>query len=109
MQCPDLPFGTDNSFDEEALFKPISEFFQQDLQSHEANDPREVSIWLRTTKWHLHTEPYDSKSLCDLVAFPKDNDKLVKSVRSYFQVALETLQSIDELTLQYLNTNDPVK
>ena len=72
---------------------------------------RSVSPWLLTTKWHEHVHGYDVKELCDLLAFPSKTEfpGLVASVQEYFADATEEMQTLQELTLQMLNTADPAK
>jgi hypothetical protein len=74
-------------------------------------DKRSVSPWLLTTKWHEHVHGYDVKELYDLVAFPSKTEfpGLVSTVQEYFSDATEEMQTLQELTLQMLNTADPAK
>ena len=74
-------------------------------------DKRSVSPWLLTTKWHEHVHGYDVKELYDLVAFPRKTEfpGLVSTVQEYFADATEEMQTLQELTLQMLNTADPAK
>lgn len=95
--------------DPKALFQPILNQLKTDLLSHEVQDAREVSTWLSTTQWHIHTAPYDAKVLISLVEYPKDNLKLISAIRAYFLYYQTLLPGVDSLTLQYLNTNDPAK
>ena len=74
-------------------------------------DARNVSPWLKTTKWHEHVEAYDHKELLKLVAPPgaKEFSGLQDAVEEYFEEATDMLESMQELTLQKLNTPDPAK
>ena len=51
------------------------------------------------------------KELYDLVAFPSKTESpgLVATVQEYFADATEEMQTLQELTLQMLNTADPAK
>ncbi|KAG1848267.1 hypothetical protein F4604DRAFT_1502194, partial [Suillus subluteus] len=77
-------------------------------------DDRMVSPWLLTTRWHEHTCGHVTEHLRDMVAIPKDDDdedllKLKEAVGVYFQDALDLLPTTDEITLQRLNSPDPIK
>ena len=74
-------------------------------------DHRSISPWLLTTRWHEHIEGYQVNELINLIAFPKENEfpGLKTVVIQYFQEATNLLPSLSELTLQILNSADPVK
>lgn len=74
-------------------------------------DKRSISPWLLTTQWHEHVCGYDVKELCDLVAFPSKRELpgLPAVVQEYFAEATQEIATLQELTLQILNTADPVK
>jgi hypothetical protein len=74
-------------------------------------DHRCISPWLLTTKWHEHVQGYDVKELCNLIAFPSkvEYPGLSTAVQEYFAEATDEMESLQELTLQTLNTADPVK
>lgn len=74
-------------------------------------DPRAVSPWLLTTKWHEHVRGFEVQELCNLIAFPRKTEfpGLQKAVEDYFLEATNEIPSLQELTLQILNTDDPVK
>jgi hypothetical protein len=74
-------------------------------------DQRSVSPWLLTTQWHKHVKDYDVKELCGLVSFPKKTEfpGLQEVVEEYFLEATDEIPTYQELTLQILNTADPVK
>ncbi|KAG2037030.1 hypothetical protein BDR03DRAFT_1011159 [Suillus americanus] len=73
-----------------------------------------VSPWLPTTRWHEHTCGHLTGHFHDMVVIPKDDDdedllKLKDAVKVYFQDALDLLPTTDEITLQRLNSSDPIK
>jgi len=74
-------------------------------------DQRCISPWLLTTKWREHVKGHDVKELCNLVAFPTKTEYpgLSAAVQQYFAEATEEMDSLQELTLQNLNTADPIK
>lgn len=74
-------------------------------------DPRTVSPWLLSTKWHEHIEGFETTELRNLISFPgkEELQGLPKLVELYFQDATGLLPSTSELTLQKLNTSDPAK
>jgi hypothetical protein len=75
-------------------------------------DDRQISPWLRKTGWHLHVAPFDIGELRSLAALPKDDEEfpgLRAAVLSYFEAATDLIKFTDLLTLQHLNTEDPVK
>ncbi|KAG2343741.1 hypothetical protein BDR05DRAFT_883699, partial [Suillus weaverae] len=75
-------------------------------------DERMISPWLLTTRWHEHIGTHPTEALRQMVAMPQDRDglqKLKHSVEIYFEKALALLSTTDELTLQRLNSPDPVK
>jgi hypothetical protein len=74
-------------------------------------DQRCISPWLLTTKWHEHVHGYDVQELCNLVAFPAKAEYpgLSTAVQEYFGEATDDMETLQELTLQNLNTADPVK
>jgi chromosome condensin MukBEF complex kleisin-like MukF subunit len=75
-------------------------------------DERMISPWLLTTRWHESIGTHPTEALRKMVAMPQDRDglqKLKHSVEVYFDNALALLHTTDELTLQRLNSPDPVK
>ena len=74
-------------------------------------DQRCISPWLLTTKWHEHIQGYEVKELCALIAFPSKTEYpgLSAAVQEYFAEATDEMDGLQELTLQILNTADPVK
>jgi len=75
-------------------------------------DDRAVSPWLLSTHWHEHVRPYKTEELMDLVALPKhegDLDQLNSAVLDVMNLACDVMDVTDDLILQRLNTNDPVK
>lgn len=76
-----------------------------------ARNAREVSPWLLSTGWHLHTERFDAYELRTLVAPPGTDEfsGLVIAVQEYVEHALDLISCTDVLTLQILNTEDPMK
>jgi len=74
-------------------------------------DQRSISPWLLSTHWHEHVYGYNVKELCDLVSSPnkKEFPGLQDIVHGYFSEATQDIHTLQELTLQILNTNDPAK
>ncbi|KAG2047860.1 P-loop containing nucleoside triphosphate hydrolase protein, partial [Suillus hirtellus] len=75
-------------------------------------DDRMISPWLLTTRWHESIGIYPPEALRKMVALPQDGEglqKLKHSVEIYFETALALIPTTDELTLQKLNSPDPVK
>jgi hypothetical protein len=74
-------------------------------------DARNVSPWLKTTKWHEHLGAFEHKELLALSTPPgaKEFPGLQDAVEEYFEEATELLESMQELTLQKLNSPDPAK
>lgn len=74
-------------------------------------DQRCISPWLLTTKWHEHVKGHDAKELCSLIAFPTKMEYpgLSLGVQQYFAEATEEMDTLQELTLQNINTPDPAK
>ena len=74
-------------------------------------DQRCISPWLLTTKWHEHVHGYDVAELCNLITYPTKTEYpgLSSSIQKYFAEATDQMESLQELTLQILNTADPVK
>jgi hypothetical protein len=83
----------------------------EDPHQPTTTDHRSISPWLLTTRWHEHIEGYQIKELIDLIAFPNENEfpGLKTAVIRYFQAATNLLPSLSELTLQILNSEDPIK
>ncbi|KAG1877187.1 hypothetical protein F4604DRAFT_1924250 [Suillus subluteus] len=98
----------------EQLIRGIMKDMESVLQVVEApQDERKVSPWLLTTRWHEHLAGQQADDLMGLVAIPKEDDELMpqlkKHVYAYFEGALALLSTTDELTLQRLNSPDPMK
>ncbi|KAG1854259.1 hypothetical protein F4604DRAFT_1591328, partial [Suillus subluteus] len=98
----------------EQLIRGIMKDMESVLQVVEApQDERKVSPWLLTTCWHEHLAGQQADDLMGLVAIPKEDDELMpqlkKHVYAYFEGALALLSTTDELTLQRLNSPDPMK
>ncbi|KAG2063234.1 hypothetical protein BDR04DRAFT_1123399, partial [Suillus decipiens] len=75
-------------------------------------DDRMISPWLLTTRWHESMGTHPTEELRQMVAMPQDRDgmqRLKYSVEVYFENALALIPTTDELTLQRLNSPDPVK
>lgn len=74
-------------------------------------DARQVTPWLRTTKWHEHVQPFKTEDLRRLVSFPGKEEfpGLKEAVHSLLQHAMGVISKIPELALQRLNSADPIK
>ncbi|OBZ77855.1 hypothetical protein A0H81_01612 [Grifola frondosa] len=96
---------------EEAIIKKLYLDLEHSKVDHQSQNTREICPWLLTTKWHVHTEPYMTKELRELVAFPKKDEfpGLSNAVLHYLNAGLALLEGTDSLTLQKLNTEDPLK
>jgi hypothetical protein len=83
----------------------------EDPHQPTTTDHRSISPWLLTTRWHQHIEGYQINELINLIAFPNQNEfpGLKTVVIRYFQDATNLLTSLSELTLQILNSEDPIK
>ncbi|KAF9230085.1 hypothetical protein BU15DRAFT_84071 [Melanogaster broomeanus] len=99
----------------EALLMEAREELKVSQTASATSDERMVTPWLRTTRWHeyVSSSTWDVETLRRMVAVPKDNDDIIPGLRSavqtYFQEALDLLDSTDELVLQRLNSPDPLK
>ena len=84
----------------------IEEYYPKEV------DARAVSPWLLSTGWHLHVTSYDTQALCKLAAIPKNEerlDKLSNATHGLFQEAYRIMTVTNTLTLQKINTSDPIK
>lgn len=74
-------------------------------------DPRQVSIWLNATKWHVLVAPYDYNHLLSLVKLPAKSepelDILVKAVDCYTRKADQAMDSLSHLALCIINSPEP--
>lgn len=77
----------------------------------ETKDARLISPWLLSTKWHQFVANLDTSALRALVALPKPSEfpGLSTTVKFYCARNLELIAQIDMITLQHLNTPDPMK
>lgn len=76
-----------------------------------AQNARNISPWLLTTRWHEHVEGQDRTELLQLVAIPKEDEfpGLKDLVLQYMKQATDLIGFTGELALQRLNTPDPAK
>ena len=76
-----------------------------------APNARSISPWLLATGWHTHILGYEIGELINLRSIPKDEEfpGLKALVKSYMLMAIDLMDSTDNLCLQYLNTDDPAK
>ncbi|KAG6819212.1 hypothetical protein H0H93_014238 [Arthromyces matolae] len=74
-------------------------------------DPRLVSPWIRSTLWLELIENRDVNELIKLVALPSKDEfpGLTDGIKWVFMTASSLFGEIPELTLQRLNTPDPIK
>lgn len=74
-------------------------------------DPRQVSIWLKATKWHVLVSPYDHTHLISLVAMPIKQEIeleiLAKAVDAYTQKADKVMDTLSNLALRVINSPEP--
>jgi len=78
-----------------------------------ALNARQVSPWLLSTRWHLHTHACNPAELKELVRLPTRGEEaligLEDSVKEYFRWATERIPLVEELVLQRLVTPEPAK
>ncbi|KAF9461605.1 hypothetical protein BDZ94DRAFT_1371120 [Collybia nuda] len=81
------------------------------LAGLQSSDPRLISPWLRSTKWHQLIKGKDVGRLRSLVAAVTDSEfpGLVSAIHMLFMGSTEMLDHMPELFLQRLNTPDPTK
>ena len=74
-------------------------------------DPRQVSIWLNATQWHVLVSTYDHSHLRSLVKMPAKSepelDILAKAVDCYTRKADQAMDSLSNLALRILNSPEP--
>jgi len=75
-------------------------------------DPRQVSIWLNITKWHVLIAPYDHKHLLSLVQMPTKSETileiLAKAVDCYVHKADHAMDTLSNLALRIINSPEPL-
>jgi len=75
-------------------------------------DPRQVSVWLKITKWHVLVAPYDHNHLLSLVKMPIKSETmleiLAKAVDSYTLKADRAIDTLSNLALRILNSPEPL-
>ena len=75
-------------------------------------DPRQVCMWLSTTKWHIHVAPYEHSHLVSLVKHPSKSETefaiLAKAVEQYTQKADKVIDTLSTIALQVINTPEPL-
>lgn len=96
------------------VVEEILKDIELDSQTYQApQDNRMIDSWLSTTNWPNHISGHNIAFLHGLVANPRNNDSdipLFKQIIGiYFREALDLLPTMDELTLQIINSPDPVK
>ncbi|KAF5347918.1 hypothetical protein D9756_010116 [Leucocoprinus leucothites] len=71
-------------------------------------DPRNVSAWLKHTKWHLHAKGFDTDLLISLVMAPEDNEfpQLKRSVKFIVDIAMICVDMTPNYILRRMNTKD---
>jgi len=71
-------------------------------------DPRQVSIWLKATKWHILVAPYDHQHLLSLVSKPtkaeKELENLGIAVNTYTRKADQVMDTLSYLALCIINS-----
>jgi hypothetical protein len=74
-------------------------------------DPRQVSIWLNATKWHVLVAPYNHNHLLSLVKMPAKSEPeleiLAKAVDCYTRKADQIMDSLSNLALRIINSPEP--
>lgn len=93
----------------------LNDFETFDWKAFTDNDSsvnaRMVSPWLMHTGWHKHILGKNVKSLCQWVAYPKEDmfSSLHEAIATYFNKATALIDVTDTLVLQILNSPDPAK
>jgi hypothetical protein len=97
------------SLSEKIIADMKKEMEKQLVVYHPSRNTCNVSPWLKMTKWH--EQAFDSKEPLSLIAPPgaREFPGLQDTVEEYFEEATELLESMQELTLQKLNSSDPAK
>ena len=74
-------------------------------------DVRNITPWLRITKWHEMIEGHDVSLLRSLVSYPTEDEFpiLQKAVLSMLMDASDLIEETTTLILQLLNSPDPAK
>jgi hypothetical protein len=92
-------------------FRQEAEASIKDNLTSVPSNARTISPWLMSTKWHLHVEGLDTSELLKLIAIPEEKEfpGLKKLVLEYMERATDLIRSTMELSLQRLNTPDPIK
>jgi hypothetical protein len=71
-------------------------------------DPRQVSTWLKATKWHVLIAPYDHQHLASLVTLPTKAELelniLAKAVNAYTCKSDQAIDTLSHLALCIINT-----
>lgn len=71
-------------------------------------DPRQISPWLRATRWHEHVATFDHSHLMSLVAYPSKSEStlqvLAKAVESYTQQSDDAIDTLSTIALQVINS-----
>lgn len=100
------------------LVQQLMQQIEEDLTvTTEALDPRMVSPWLHSTRWHVclvpRTTRQDIDALRSLVALPTAGEGWLKglkeALRVYFEAALTLIDKTDVLVLKRLNSPDLLK
>lgn len=110
-EVDDSMANTTTSLDQ-MILDAVSKIGEQLVIPQIPQDERMISPWLLTTRWHEGIGAHPTETLRKMVAMPQDWEglqKLKHSVEAYFDHALGLLHLTDELTLQRLNSPDPVQ
>ena len=71
-------------------------------------DSRQVSTWLKATKWHILVAPYDHQHLITLVTTPSKAEKeleiLGTAVNAYTCKADQVMDTLSHLALCIINS-----
>ena len=74
-------------------------------------NPRQVSIWLNATKWHILISPYNYNHLLSLVQMPAKSEPeleiLAKAVDCYTRKADQAIDTLSNLSLRIINSPEP--
>lgn len=101
----------DPDLDLRGLRKECDELYDDFKQTE--FDPRSVSPWLLSTRWHEHVAKYDWQLLRALVQLPGNTDGDLQYIKATVNVLLDQAMNLiantPVLALQKLVSSDPVK
>lgn len=100
----------DNATLNTQLQQVLTDFQSLDYAQTSVDDARKLSPWLMTTKWHVYTAGLELGLARKVVAIEggdKDYPSLHAMLRAYITTAESSIDTLNTLVLQRLNTDDP--